>query len=178
LGGITYPLLSDFYPHGHVAQCFGVLRHEGYSERALFVVDKRGIIRYVDVHDIDQQPDNEELFKVLIKLEPGAVVVHKARSAAQTQAAAQPQVASKPAPNADVVLYCTPWCPDCRRAREYFKAKGVQWAEIDITVDRAAAMDVRGWAGGNETTPTINVRGEVIIGFDKEKIEKLLADKQ
>ncbi len=170
MGGITYPLLSDFYPHGHVAQCYGVLRHEGYSERALFVIDKRGIIRYVDVHDIDKQPDNEELFKVLGKLEPGAVVVHKARSAPP----AQTQAVSTPAANADVVLYCTPWCPDCRRAREYFKTKGIQWAEIDITVDRAAAMDVREWAGGNETTPTIKVRGEVVVGFDKERVERLL----
>ena len=70
LGGITYPLLSDFFPHGQVAQTFGVLRAEGYSERAIFVLDKQGIVRYVDVHDIDQQPDNEELFRVLEKLEP------------------------------------------------------------------------------------------------------------
>ena len=68
LGGITYPLLSDFYPHGQVAQAYGVLRSEGYSERAIFVVDKRGVIRYVDVHDIDSQPDNELLFRVLAEL--------------------------------------------------------------------------------------------------------------
>ena len=62
LGGITYPLLSDFYPHGQVAQRYGVLRAEGFSERAIFIIDKKGIIRYVDVHDIDEQPDNEVLF--------------------------------------------------------------------------------------------------------------------
>ncbi len=122
----------------------------------------------MDVHDFDQQPDNEELFKVLSKLEPGAVAVHKA------PASAQPKVVPKPAPNTDVVLYCTPWCPDCRRVRDYFKANGIQYAEIDITVDRAAAMDVRGWAGGNETTPTIKVRDQVVVGYDKERLEKLL----
>jgi len=68
LGGITYPLLSDFYPHGAVAEKYGVLRDEGMSERALFIIDKEGIIRFIDVHPINQQPDNEELFEVLRKL--------------------------------------------------------------------------------------------------------------
>ncbi len=68
IGGITYPLLSDFYPHGEVAQKYGVLREQGMSERALFIIDKEGIIRFIDVHPIDQQPDNEELFEVLRKL--------------------------------------------------------------------------------------------------------------
>ena len=42
LGGITYPLLSDFYPHGQVAERYGVLRGVGSSERAIFVIDKSG----------------------------------------------------------------------------------------------------------------------------------------
>lgn len=65
IGGITYPLLSDFYPHGEVAQKYGVLRPEGINERALFVIDKDGVIRFIDVHPIDKQPDNEEIFDVL-----------------------------------------------------------------------------------------------------------------
>lgn len=69
LGGITYPLCSDFYPHGEVAERYGVLKEEGMSERALFVIDKEGIIRFIDVHPIDQLPDNEEIFEVLRKLE-------------------------------------------------------------------------------------------------------------
>ncbi len=161
--------MSDFYPHGHVAQCFGVLRNEGYSERAIFVVDKRGIIRYVDVHDKDQQPDNEVLFQVLHEMEPTLVPV---RHSAPTRSVAP---APQPVLGAQVVLYCTPWCPDCRRAREYFKAKGIVCSEIDITKDRDAAMDVRGWAGGYETTPTIKIRDQVVVGFDKAELEKLLS---
>ena len=65
LGGLSYDLLSDFEPKGEVARKFGVYRKEGYSERALFVVDKQGKVVYKDVHDISQQPDNEEIFKVL-----------------------------------------------------------------------------------------------------------------
>jgi peroxiredoxin len=68
LGGISYPLLSDFYPHGAVAQAYGVLRKEGMSERAIFIIDKQGIIRYIDVHDIAEQPDEEQIFEELRKL--------------------------------------------------------------------------------------------------------------
>ena len=164
LGGITYPLLSDFYPHGRVAQLFGVLRGDGRSERAIFVIDKKGVIRYVDVHDIDQQPDNEVLFGELAKLEPQA--------AAAARAAAPPPPSPEPA--ADVVMYCTPWCPDCRRARVYLKERGIAYVEIDISRDRAAAERVRGWANGNETTPTFNVKGTIIVNFDQAKLNKAL----
>ena len=85
LGGITYPLLSDFYPHGAVAQLYGVLRPDGKSERAIFVIDKQGIIRYVDVHDIDKQPDRDVLFAELEKLEPAAAAIIKAAESAAAQ---------------------------------------------------------------------------------------------
>jgi glutaredoxin len=171
LGGITYPLLSDFYPHGQIAQMYGVLREEGYSERAIFVIDKLGIIRYVDVHDIDLQPDNEELFRVLAELEPQAAAAWAAKAAAQQGSDESPDYKR---PEADVVLYCTPWCPGCRRAKAYFNGLNILYAEIDITKDRAAAARVRGWANGNETTPTFDVKGTIIVDFDRAKVDKAL----
>lgn len=69
LGPISFDLLSDFHPHGAVAEKYGVFRpKEGFSERALFVVDKRGKIAWSKVYDIPEQPDNEELFKALERL--------------------------------------------------------------------------------------------------------------
>ncbi len=65
LGGIHFPLLSDFWPHGQVAQQYGVFRSEGHSERAIFILDTEGIIRYIDIHDIDDQPSNDVLFAEL-----------------------------------------------------------------------------------------------------------------
>ncbi len=62
---LWFPVLSDFYPHGAVAEKYGVLRSDGTSERALFVIDKKGIIRYIDVHDINQRPPLEDLVKAL-----------------------------------------------------------------------------------------------------------------
>ena len=69
LGGLTYDLLSDFEPKGGVAKSFGAYRDkDGISERALFIVDKEGRIAYKDIHEISDQPDNEDLFDVLRKL--------------------------------------------------------------------------------------------------------------
>ena len=69
LGGMSYDLLSDFHPKGAVAKAFGAYReNDGISERALFIVDKEGKLAYKDIHDISDQPDNEELFEVLRKL--------------------------------------------------------------------------------------------------------------
>ena len=67
-GTLWFPVLSDFYPHGAVAKKFGVLRSDGVSERALFVIDKKGIIRYIDVHDINERPRLEVLVGELQKL--------------------------------------------------------------------------------------------------------------
>jgi peroxiredoxin len=69
LGNLSYDLLSDFHPKGEVARAYGAYReNDGISERALFIVDKEGKIAYKDIHDIADQPDNEDLFEVLRKL--------------------------------------------------------------------------------------------------------------
>jgi peroxiredoxin len=68
MGGVWFPVLSDFWPHGEVSGKYGVLRTGGTSERALFVIDKQGVIRYIDVHDINQRPNLEELVRALEKL--------------------------------------------------------------------------------------------------------------
>jgi peroxiredoxin (alkyl hydroperoxide reductase subunit C) len=68
MGKLWFPVLSDFWPHGIVAKKFGVLRSNGVSERALFVVDKKGVIRYINVHDINKRPPLEDLASALEKL--------------------------------------------------------------------------------------------------------------
>ncbi len=67
-GQLWFPVLSDFWPHGAVAETFGVLRSDGTSERALFVIDKSGIIRYIDIHDINTRPRLGVLMEELEKL--------------------------------------------------------------------------------------------------------------
>jgi len=68
MGKLWFPVLSDFWPHGAVAQKYGVLRSNGVSERALFVIDKKGILRYINVNDINKRPSLEDLINALEKL--------------------------------------------------------------------------------------------------------------
>jgi alkyl hydroperoxide reductase subunit AhpC len=71
IGGIhTYPLLADFHPKGEVSRKYGVYKEDkGHCERAVVIVDKQGIVRYIDVHDISEAPDNAQLIEVLRDLE-------------------------------------------------------------------------------------------------------------
>ncbi len=149
-----------------------MLRGEGYSERALFVIDKQGIVRYVDVHEIGQQPDNEVLFNVLAEIEPELAAAYRAAEAKKATAA---QPAAEP--KGDLIMYCTPWCPTCRRARAYLVENGIAYTEVDISKDRAAAAKVRGWANGNETTPTFDIKGTIVVDYDQVRLRAALGMK-
>lgn len=70
MGNLWFPVLSDFWPHGAVADRFGVLRSDGMSERAIFIIDKEGIIRAIQVSDINVRPDLEFCAIELEKLRP------------------------------------------------------------------------------------------------------------
>jgi glutaredoxin len=168
LGGISYPLLSDFWPHGAVAERYGVLRHtEGKSERALFIVDKEGIVRYVDIHDIDEQPDNEELFKFLRQLEPDAVIPEK-------PVAPEPVEEAKPTDPKPVMLYCRPGCIDCRLARRFLERYKVPFTEVNVRATPAAEAQVREWTGGPLVSPVFDIGGTIIIDFKRSELIKVL----
>ena len=68
MGGLWFPVASDFWPHGGLARKLGILRSDGVTERALFVVDKKGVIRFIDVHDINTRPDLGELLTALARV--------------------------------------------------------------------------------------------------------------
>lgn len=162
LGGISFPLLSDFWPHGAVSTAYGVLRSEGYSERALFVIDKEGAIQYIDIHNIDDQPYNEELRKVLRKIDPEA-------------AAAEPKSPPpRPLPHGGVVVYCTPWCPDCRKARAWMQDNGLSYTEVDIYSTPGAEEQVRAWNHGKLITPAFDLDGTILSDFKEEEAAPFL----
>jgi len=59
-------LLSDFWPHGGAAQSLGLFREaDGITERAAILVDAEGIVRFVKVYPIGDQPDLDELMEKL-----------------------------------------------------------------------------------------------------------------
>lgn len=59
MGKLWFEVLSDFWPHGSVADKYGVLRSDGLSERALIFIDKKGVISAILVMDINHRPDLE-----------------------------------------------------------------------------------------------------------------------
>ena len=133
------------------------------SERAIFIIDKEGIIRYIDIHDIDEQPDNDVLFEELKKITPedfeGYVELEKETEEELPKG---------------VVLYCTAWCPSCRQARLWLQNNKVDFVEVNIDRSDAADRQVREWANGSRTTPTIDVNGSVVVGFNEKRLKELL----
>ena len=66
LGGIIYPLLSDFWPHGQVARLYGIFREQdGFAERANIIVDETGKVVFSKVYEISRLPDLDEIIQVL-----------------------------------------------------------------------------------------------------------------
>jgi peroxiredoxin (alkyl hydroperoxide reductase subunit C) len=68
VGGVDFPLLADFYPHGEVARAYGLLRPEGTAQRATVVVDKQGIVRFVEIHPMGGVPDRTPAIEALRSL--------------------------------------------------------------------------------------------------------------
>ena len=156
-------MLSDFWPHGAVAQLYGVLQADGRSERALFIIDKQGILRYIDIHDIHDQPSNEVLRKAIREIDP--------------EVRDRPELPDpKPAalPHGGVVMYCTSWCPDCKRARKWLAENKISYTEVDITTTPGAAQQVEQWANGNRTTPTFDIDGTIVVDYDLPRLKEVL----
>lgn len=70
MGGIGFPMLSDFYPHGAVCATYDCLRPEGYPKRAIFIIDKKGAVRFRKEYE-KGIPDNKELLAELDKISKG-----------------------------------------------------------------------------------------------------------
>ncbi len=69
MGKLWFDVLSDFWPHGRVAQQYGVLRTDGTAERAIFIIDKKGVIQFIHVSDINIRPELGMLINALKQLE-------------------------------------------------------------------------------------------------------------
>jgi len=67
--GFTFPLLSDFWPHGAVAKAYGVFSEEvGIALRGSFLVDREGVVRWTVVNDIPDARDVDEYKKAIASL--------------------------------------------------------------------------------------------------------------
>jgi glutaredoxin len=176
LGGISYPLLSDFWPHGAVSAQYDVLRQtEGFTERAIFIIDKFGIIRYIDVHDIADQPDNEEIRRVLASLEMENGTTPAISPLEENPAAwSAMELEDEPLPQGGIILYCARWCKDCKNAKAWLDEHGLAYQEVDIDYNQAARDQVRKWGNGFLITPTFDIEGDIVLDFDRAKLEETI----
>ena len=73
VGWLNFPLGSDYWPHGESARKFGIFREgdplPGINERAVFIIDKQGIVRSVTVLELGEVPENEDALEVLRELQ-------------------------------------------------------------------------------------------------------------
>lgn len=68
--GYTFPLLSDFWPHGAVAKAYGVFNEDnGFANRGTFVIDKQGIVRFAEMNAPGEPRDQSAWEKALAALD-------------------------------------------------------------------------------------------------------------
>jgi alkyl hydroperoxide reductase subunit AhpC len=69
LGGLPYPELSDWEPKGQVSRAYGLWNQErGASQRAVLIIDKKGVIRYRRTYSAPHLPDLEEIVREVQQL--------------------------------------------------------------------------------------------------------------
>jgi peroxiredoxin len=69
LGGLPFPLLSDYWPHGAIGKAYGVFNDErGMDKRSAFVLDAKGVIRFAKVYEPGTIPESKDLLEQLRKL--------------------------------------------------------------------------------------------------------------
>ena len=72
-----------------------------------------------------------------------------------------------------VRIFTTPTCPYCFTLKEFFKDNNIEFEELDVASDKVAREEMIKISGKMEA-PVLDIGGEVILGFDREKITKLL----
>ena len=73
-----------------------------------------------------------------------------------------------------VVVYSTPTCPYCTRAKDYLSQKGVPYTEINVAEDREKANEMI-QKTGQMGVPVIMIDEEIVVGFNQGQLDKLLA---
>ena len=72
-----------------------------------------------------------------------------------------------------VIVYSTSTCPYCTMAKNFLREKGIKFADIDVSVDKAAATEMV-HKSGQMGVPVIDIDGKLIVGFNREAIKKYL----
>ena len=73
----------------------------------------------------------------------------------------------------EVKVYSTPTCPYCIRVKQFLKENAVIFEDIDVSMNQTAAQEMIK-RSGQMGVPVIDINGELIVGFDKDKIKSAL----
>lgn len=77
------------------------------------------------------------------------------------------------APQKRVIVYSTPSCPWCTRLKNYLREKNIKFEDVDVAADRSRAEEMQR-KSGQMGVPQTDIQGQIIVGFDKPKINRLL----
>ncbi len=72
-----------------------------------------------------------------------------------------------------IIVYSTPVCPYCQMAKDYLKEKKLDFQEINVAVDTQSAKKMVEKTN-QMGVPVIEIDGNCVVGFDKEKIDQLI----
>jgi len=72
-----------------------------------------------------------------------------------------------------VIVFSTPTCSYCNKAKQYFRSKQVPFKNVDVSRDQAAARDMIK-RSGQQGVPQIRIGSKTIVGFDRPKIDRIL----
>lgn len=72
-----------------------------------------------------------------------------------------------------IKIYSTPTCPYCIRAKQFLKENNIVFEDIDVSGNHAAAEEMM-QKSGQMGVPVLDIEGEIIVGFDKERIKQTL----
>ena len=73
----------------------------------------------------------------------------------------------------NVKVYSTPTCPWCIRTKQFLKENNIVFENIDVSSNHAAAEEIVS-KSGQMGVPVLDIEGEIIVGFDKERIKAAL----
>jgi glutaredoxin-like YruB-family protein len=80
--------------------------------------------------------------------------------------------------SAQITIYSTPWCAFCKTEKQYLDKLGFAYVEKDIEADKAAYEELMAKNGGNfQGVPVTDIAGQIILGFDRAKIDATIKEK-
>ncbi len=75
-----------------------------------------------------------------------------------------------------IKIYSTPTCPYCHLAKEFLKENNIEFEDVDVSKDETAAQEMIE-KSGQMGVPVIDIDGEIIVGFNRAEIERILKEK-